>query len=761
VLWLSAVLDFLPIMKSKGMCAVFALFVFSLLFVPSSTAVVSSEEPAYLANLRNLVDTPAVSSYETNASEEIRKELASFHPTVDNIGDVIVTIGGGSPRRMLVTPIDEPGYVVSAITPDGYLRLRRIPAGMLPPVFNELYSAQPVKVATTDGKWIDGVVAGLSIHLENGRAGAPDPGDVDNMYVDIGATSAAEARKAGVDVLEPVVINRSFAAANDAEGAGASVGDKFGASAAITLLEGMDRSKLSGTLTVAFVTREWSGGIGFHRILANKPCDELIYVGRMLPSAANSANLADHKSPERKPGSGVLLALENASAASSVAADLKGDAEANKITLSADYSAGPIDPGYDPPVKFPANWAHLGIATAWPETPAETVDLSDLRQLIDLLGIHYGVGPQSQQTRSSLYSAVKATEAGQRTTIETLQRLVTTYGVSNHEAPVREAVKKMLPAWAKTETDDAGNLVLHVGTVPDSAKATRILVIAHTDEIGFEVKSIESDGTLEAGTLGGFYMSYFLGHPALIHTATGDVEGIMLPPEGWDQPNFKWPSSTNGTARIDVGAHNAGEVAKLGIKAGDFVTPPKEYRPLLGTRANGRSFDDRVGDAALISAVWALGAPLKDRGVTFVWSTGEELGLVGAGAMARRLAAEGDEPAYVFAVDTFVSADSPLESQRFADAPIGRGFVIRALDNSSAVPRKDVDRLLQLARTNQIPVQYGVTGGGNDGSEFVLFGAIDVAISWPLRYAHSPAEVIDTRDVDSLARIVTVIAKSW
>jgi putative aminopeptidase FrvX len=256
-------------------------------------------------------------------------------------------------------------------------------------------------------------------------------------------------------------------------------------------------------------------------------------------------------------------------------------------------------------------------------------------------------------------------------------------------------------------------------------------------------------------------LSYYEGHPMLVHTSTGDRDAIMELPNGWDEQNFQWPPESEHTIRVDVGARSPEEVAKLGIKVGDSVTIPKAYRPLLGTRANGRSFDDRVGDTALISAVWALGASLKDRDVTFVWSTGEEIGLVGAAALAKRLAAEGREPDYVFAVDTFVSSDSPLESSRFADAQLGKGFVIRAIDSSNIAPRDSVERLVQLARANQIPVQYGVTGGGNDGSTFVPYGAVDIAIGWPLRYSHSPAEVIDTRDVDALARIIAVIAKTW
>jgi putative aminopeptidase len=160
--------------------------------------------------------------------------------------------------------------------------------------------------------------------------------------------------------------------------------------------------------------------------------------------------------------------------------------------------------------------------------------------------------------------------------------------------------------------------------------------------------------------------------------------------------------------------------------------------------------------------VWALGPNLKGRNVTFVWSTGEELGLVGAGKLAARLAAEGGKvPQYVFAIDTFVSSDSPLENPRFGDAKLGDGFVVRAVDNSNILPRDLVEKVVRIARANKIPVQYGVTGGGNDGSAFLRYGSIDVALGWPLRYSHSPGELISLHDVDSLAHIVAALSRSW
>ncbi len=149
------------------------------------------------------------------------------------------------------------------------------------------------------------------------------------------------------------------------------------------------------------------------------------------------------------------------------------------------------------------------------------------------------------------------------------------------------------------------------------------------------------------------------------------------------------------------------------------------------------------------------------RDITFVWSTREELGLLGAAGAAKNMADAGKTPAYVFAIDTFVSADSPLESKRFGDARLGHGFVVRAVDNSNVVPRKLVDKVVAIARANNIAAQYGVTGGGNDGAAFLLYGTTDVALGWPLRYSHSPAEVVDVRDVDALGKIIAALARNW
>jgi putative aminopeptidase FrvX len=167
-----------------------------------------------------------------------------------------------------------------------------------------------------------------------------------------------------------------------------------------------------------------------------------------------------------------------------------------------------------------------------------------------------------------------------------------------------------------------------------------------------------------------------------------------------------------------------------------------------------------MGCAALILALRRLDRTRLKHPVIFVFSVREEIGLEGAEAVANQLGTSGGVRR-VHAIDTFVSADSPLELTNFAVAPLGAGAVARALDNSSITPPASVDSLAQLARTRNIALQIGTTNGGNDGSTFTQYGVIDVPMGWPLRYSHSPAEVVDLKDLLSLADLVRAVAEDW
>ena len=745
-----------------------------LLLLFSQTAAAQKISGSVADDLRDFVQVPAVPGYEQELAGKIAARLQGLKPTTDEMANVIVTVGSGSPHRLIVAPMDEPGFVVSGITSDGYLRVQRLPqTGAALPLFNELYSAQPVKIGTGPQKWISGAVAGLSIHLQPQVQHPPSLADLDNIYIDIGATNEQQARATGADLLSPLALERTFYEMAGGNWTSTAIGDRFGDAVLIELLRRLDPQKVKGTVTFAFVAQQWTEARGLDRMLQTLKPDEVIYVGRLIrrppPPAGTEGTAAESAGPAtftQKPGGGALLGIPDLRQdLMGMAAEMKDVATKNGISLHVDFSAPIVPPvrrGSLPRAPLPPRTVHLSVATAWPSTPAESLDAHDLANLASLLETYLqGQGSKFEiaapQTIDEPKPPSRPSTAPSNESI--LQQVIETYGVSGgHEKNVREVIAALLPSWAKPQTDASGNLILRWGA--ESAKP-RVVVVAHQDEIGFEVKGILPDGRLELVTEGGGVLAYFMGHPAFVHSGNGIHPAVLELPDGWESADFKWPRGPRTQYRLDVGAANPEQVAQLGIKVGDFVTIPKKYRKLSGTRASARAFDDRIGCAALVSAVWALGPNLKDRNVTFIWSTSEEIGLVGAADAAKRLAAEGHAPDYVFAVDTFVSADSPLESKRFADALLGDGFVVRAVDNSNVVPRTLVEKVISLAHSNHIAAQYGVTGGGNDGSAFLQYGSTDIALGWPLRYSHSPGEVIDTRDLDALAKIIAVVAKSW
>ena len=89
------------------------------------------------------------------------------------------------------------------------------------PLFNELYAAQPVRIETAAGKWIDGVVAGLSVHLQPGRSESSEATELENFYVDIGASSPQKFARPAWIFSSPLAINRRMMNLANQQNAGA------------------------------------------------------------------------------------------------------------------------------------------------------------------------------------------------------------------------------------------------------------------------------------------------------------------------------------------------------------------------------------------------------------------------------------------------------------------------------------------------------------------------------------------------------------
>jgi putative aminopeptidase FrvX len=143
----------------------------------------------------------AVTGYERALVDSVLRLLPGS--ARDRAGNAYVTPGGGR-GKLVVCPLDEPGYVVGAIREDGYLTLRRVP-GRVSALFDQQLEGHRVTIQGRRGP-IPGVVAVRSIHLTRGRRIAADPFTVDDAYVDVGAGSRREAAGLGIAVLAPVTL---------------------------------------------------------------------------------------------------------------------------------------------------------------------------------------------------------------------------------------------------------------------------------------------------------------------------------------------------------------------------------------------------------------------------------------------------------------------------------------------------------------------------------------------------------------------------
>jgi putative aminopeptidase FrvX len=671
---------------------------------------------------------PAVSGHEEQLADFLERELRVLEGVEvvrDSMGSVVASHGKGRPRLLFAATLDEAGYLVSGVDERGYLRLRRL--ANAPARFDAYHEGQPVLVLT-ESSVLPGVVACRSTHLV-GRDEKPAPSfSMRDCFVDVGARSRDEVFASGVRLLDPVCARKYPVRLADDSVAAPAAGDRAACLALVELMRRAAPGTHAGKITCAFLAQEKTGLRGTDRLRTRLEADETFLLRGDLAGA--SGELPGQTLIVGGAGGGKLIERARA-------LDVPCRAREGLELPDASYTRA----------KLPGTPTILGPVIANAGTLVERVQAADVTRLVDLLSAVGEVkNPDPLAPVAASLPPGNDTEAARfDDELETiLAQLVNTYGVSGREGAVARAIEQWLPSSVEVHRDAAENLIVDVGQ-----GRPHLLFVAHMDEVGCEIKAIREDGLVELARAGGFFESLLQGQPALVHTRETRVPAIVLPADD--------PGSRSGESAprllADPGARSAAEVARLGIAVGDTLTWWKSYRRLLSGRANGRSFDDRVGCAALLGALRQLIPQRLRQRVTFAFVVQEEVGLKGSLALAENL-----QPDYVFAIDTFVSSDSPREDPFMAYAPIGCGAVLRAVDNSNITPRKYVEQVEGIAAGHNLPLQIGTTAGGNDGHSFLHTGAVDVPLSWPLRYSHSPAEVIDLADVHALSELCLWLA---
>ena len=692
---------------------------------PRRTAPVLRETAnAYRDAVAGWIAITTPPGHERLATDVIQRSYPGW--TRDGLGNLVLRRGTGTPRRVVACEIDEPGFVVSAITDDGYLRVHAAGSGMrMYPPWAQFLEGQRVRVSTQRGP-VPGVAMVKSTHL-NPRSGDTSLTTVADLWIDVGARSRAGVEVLGIRMLDPV--SREWPSWT------------YGGD----LLAGPHAAQRAGCAAVAEASR------------AAPATGETIYVLAVQGGFGHT-------------GLGAAL-LRIGAVDTLVMADadvVRGDS-ARSTAAVVRMTQRPFQ-NLPRPVSI-GTMISIGVQSRYPGTLTETVGEADLAALLAAVAEAAGIGgtaggrapitmpsevlgPPTAMSRSAAHAAPA----------RMLAHFANIYGVSGHEEHIREAVRAQLPVWARqlARVDSAGNLIVAFGPERDT-----VVFVAHLDEIGFDVARIAGDGTVTLRSRGGGYPSLWEGQPALLHVPQGtapalpdassracapyaaeSIRGIFIPRSTW---NARHPATVTATFGMDSAA-----LVARGVRIGSPVTAFKCAARFGETGFTARSMDDRVGTTALVQALAALNPSQATGRTIFAWVTREEIGLQGAGALAAEL---GTSVRRSHAVDTFVSSDSPLESQRYAFTPLGAGAVIRAMDGSSVAPPHEVRRIEALARRLSIPVQTGTTSGGNDGSALAKYGAVNIPLSWPGRYSHSPVEVADLRDLASLTRLIIALVR--
>ncbi|MFT5144412.1 MAG: putative aminopeptidase FrvX [Rhodothermales bacterium] len=662
-------------------------------------------DPGVLATWIAL-DAPV--GHEHHATEALEAVYPGW--TRDRSGNLLKSVGEGSPHKVVACGLDANAYLVTQITNEGYLRLHRVGRGSNHPLWDQAHEGQHLRILTRGGPVI-GISAVANGHFASQHRGETAVISQDDLWVDVGLETAEEVREAGIALMDPVV--RQLPAWSYAdEAAGPSAGARIGCAAVFAAGEAGVHGP--GRTTYVLSTQHTLGWIGLGgavRLLGD--VDTVLMVG---PGDVQGSERTDPRI------SGYLRSAF-------------GRMGVEEVTM-------------------------ISPAIADPGALMERVTGASAQVLLDAVveAVNGGASRPDWHPAPSPASIITPLQTSAPDIIAVarqLDALAEISAVPGHEGPIRERVLEALPAWARAaaESDSMGNVWVDAG--PKEGEAT--IFIAHMDEVGYRIRSIGDDGVVELDRAGGPVASAWEGQPALIQLDASEgllsardyeeLRGVFL---SRPDPVTKRPAEVRAWFGMDGAA-----LAAAGVAPGLGVTGYKEGHVVGVDRYAARSLDDRVGTTALLLAVQQLDLNQLPGRVIFAWSVQEESGLFGASALAERF---GPETRRAYSVDTFVSSDTPLESPHFAFAPLGGGPVLRSAENSGLVVPDELDRNRSVAAEAGLRVQIGLTQGGTDGTTFSFFGAPNAGLSWPGRYSHSPAEIADLSDVAGLVALIRAFA---
>ena len=340
------------------------------------------------------------------------------------------------------------------------------------------------------------------------------------------------------------------------------------------------------------------------------------------------------------------------------------------------------------------------------------------------------------------------------TTPQVLRQLLTAPGPSGYEAAPAAAWRQAAAEFAEVSSDTLGSSFARVA---GGADRPRLAVVGHIDEIGLIVTHVADEGHLYFRGVGGWDAQVLVGQRVEVITRDGRLPGVIgrKPIHLLKEEDRKKVVELRDL-HIDVGAADAEEAGRR-VRIGDVAVIAADPVELPNRRLVSRSLDNRLGAYVALEVARLVaeegGAPGE---LVAVASVQEETTFAGSRTSTFAL-----DPTVAIVVDVTHATDAPgVEPRELGRHELGSGPVI---ERGSIINPRVFELLHEAAESSDIPFTVSAssrtTGTDADAVHISRAGVPTGVVSIPLRYMHSPVEMVQLDDVEAAARLIAAFAR--
>jgi len=337
-----------------------------------------------------------------------------------------------------------------------------------------------------------------------------------------------------------------------------------------------------------------------------------------------------------------------------------------------------------------------------------------------------------------------------------LEKLLAAPSPSGYEQPAQRLFRDYVTPYCQVSSDVMGNVY---GFIPGQGKdRPKVMLVGHSDEIGLQVKYIDDKGFLYFAAIGGVDAHLTPGKVVHIHTADGPLSGVV-----GKRPIHLMDAKDRETVvkleaqYIDIGAKDKKEAQKL-VRVGDCITFASEFTRLQGDRVASRGFDDKAGSFVVAEVLRLVAAEKKKLPVDLygVSSVQEEIGLRGGTTSCYTV-----NPDIGICVEVDFATDQPdVERKHNGEVALGKGPI---LTRGANINHALFELLYATAQKDKIAVQLTAnpraTGTDANVMQISRGGVATALVKLPLRYMHTPVEVVSLGDLEQSAKLIVATLK--